>query len=237
MRKTLLHSVYYFLSSLFVVGLAHGQAPTQPSAISLPFSFTSVAPNTLPAGVVAHNFGTIAATIPTTRTLAPGVSDLSYNATSNSGGWLAAGNAGADGIGLLASGSQAAGAVVVAINTTGKTNIKVSWTARTILQQASRDNSLALQYRLNTTDNFTDLGAARHVYTSAGKAAGTSQNFNLILPVALENQPYVQLRWVYWESSTGLTGSRDRIALEKDATWADQWSRVPMRIHPVAGRR
>jgi predicted extracellular nuclease len=187
-------------------------AQTNPPAQSLPFSFTSVSGSTLPDGVAVHRFGTTAASIPTSRTTAPAIADLPYNATVNSGGWLGANN-GADGIAMLASGSNAAGAVVIAINTIGKTNILVNWTGRTVLQQASRDHSLALQYRIGTSGDFINLGDASQVYTSADKAVGDFASFSLILPPALENQSLVQLRWIYWESA-GTAGSRDRIALD-----------------------
>ena len=185
------------------------QAQTNPAAQALPFSLTSQTGGTLPAGVAVHRFGTTAGAIPTTRTNTPGNADLPYSNISNAGGWR---DEGANGIGLLASGSQAAGALVVAVNTTGQTNVQVSWVARTILQQASRDNSIALQYRLGTSGNFIDVDPSE--YTSAGKTAGDSATFtNVTLPPAAENQPVVQVRWVYWES-VSTSGSRDRIAVD-----------------------
>jgi endonuclease G len=185
------------------------QAQTNPAAQALPFSLTAQTGATLPAGVAVHRFGTTAGAIPTTRTVSPGNADLPYNSTSNAGGWR---DEHANGIGILASGTQSAGALVVAIDTMGQTNVQVSWVARTILQQASRDNSIALQYRLGTTGNFTDVDPS--LYTSAGKAAGDAATFtNVTLPAAAENQPVVQVRWVYWES-VSTSGSRDRIAVD-----------------------
>jgi endonuclease G len=185
------------------------QAQTNPAAQPLPFSLTSQTGSTLPSGVAVHRFGTTAGAIPTTRTTTPGNGDLLYVTTSTSGGWR---DEGVNGISMLASGSQSAGALVVAIDTTGQTNIKVSWMARTILQQASRDNSIALQYRVGTTGNFTDVDPS--TYTSAGKANGDFATFtNVALPAAAENQPVVQVRWVYWES-VSTSGARDRIAVD-----------------------
>jgi hypothetical protein len=142
-------------------------AQTNPAAQPLPFSLTAQTGSTLPAGVAVHRFGTTAAAIPTTRTTAPGNGDLPYPAQPTSGGWRDEGD---NGLSLLASGSNAAGALIVALDTTGQTNIRVSWIARTILQQASRDNSIALQYRVGTTGNYTDVDPS--VYTSAGKGRG-----------------------------------------------------------------
>ena len=196
------------------------RAQTNPAGQDLPFSFTAISASTLPDGIAVHSFGNSSAgttgAVPLTRTLAPAILDLAYSTnTTNSGGWLGSDN----GIAMLASNAQKAGAVVVAINTTGKSNIKVEWTARAIYLQDSRDNSLALQYRLGTDGNFTDLGDASHVFTTTGKSAGDNSSFSLTLPAALENQSLVQLRWVYLESA-GTSGSRDRIALD-DVTIAE----------------
>ncbi|HEX6183766.1 MAG TPA: DNA/RNA non-specific endonuclease, partial [Pyrinomonadaceae bacterium] len=201
---------HFLAAILLVIISAHAaQAQTNPAAQALPFGLTSQTGSALPAGVAVHRFGTTAGAIPTTRTTSPGNADLPYSSTSNAGGWR---DEGANGIGILASGSQSAGALVVAIDTTGQTNVQVLWVARTILQQASRDNSIALQYRLGTTGNFIDVDPS--VYTSAGKTAGDSATFtNVTLPVAAENQPVVQVRWVYWES-VSTSGSRDRIAVD-----------------------
>ncbi len=184
-------------------------AQTNPSAVSLPFSLTSQSSATLLSGVAVHRF----ATVPTTRTTSPASSDLTTagNAPAGfSGGWYYLGT---DGIGLLNTTSIAAGAVVVAINTSGLNNINVSWVCKTILNQASRDNSMALQYRIGITGNFTDLGTAS-TYTSAGKVNGdVSPTYTEMLPTAAENQPVVQLRWVYWESGS-TSGARDKIAVD-----------------------
>ncbi len=199
-----------FAACALIAGLVVARAQTDPAAQSLPFSFTTQTGSALPGGIAVHRFGTTSGAIPTTRTVAPANGDLIYSSTANAGSWR---DEGADGIGILASGSQSAGALVVAINTTGKTGIQVSWLCRTILNQASRDNSVALQYRVGTSGNFTDVGAAT-TYTSAGKTVpDVSPTFSETLPAAAENQPVVQVRWIYWES-VSTSGSRDRIAID-----------------------
>jgi predicted extracellular nuclease len=207
-------AVFLLVQSWIFILASNVLSQTSPPAQTLPFSFTEISGSTLPAGVAVHRFGTASAAIPTTRTASPGNGDLPYLTNTSSGGWLNAGTNGENGIAMLASGSNAAGGVVISINTLGKTNIVVEWTARTIQQQASRDNSLALQYRIGDAGNFSDLGTASDVYSSAANAAGHAASFSLTLPAALENQSVVQLRWLYWESSIGTTGSRDRIALD-----------------------
>ena len=184
-------------------------AQTNPTAVNLPFTLNSQSTATLPAGVSLHRFSAI----PVTRTLAPANSNLAAqgsSSTANSGGWYYLGT---DGIGLLASTTNPAGALVVAINTTGLNNINVSWICKTIYNQASRDNSVALQYRVGTSGNFTDVSSST-VYTSNGKTNGhSSATLTEVLPVAAENQPVVQLRWIYWESNIS-SGSRDKIAID-----------------------
>lgn len=200
-----------FLTILILLtAIQYSFSQTNPAAQNLPFSLSSQTGNTLPAGVAVHRFGTTAGAIPTTRTLIPGNADLPYTATSTSGGWK---DEGSNGISVLASGSQSAGAWIVSINTTGKTNIQVQWTARLILQQAAWDNNAALQYRIGTTGNFIDIGTTT-TYSSAGQTAGHSQSYSEPLPAAAENQAVVQIRWIYWATAGG-SGSRDRIAIDE----------------------
>lgn len=185
-------------------------AQTNPATQTLPFTLNSQTGTTLPLGVAAHRFGTGAASIPTTRTVMPGNGDIPNTTTSNSGGWS---SEGANGISLLASGSQAAGAIVVAIDTTGLQSIQVNWLARTILQQTARDNSIALQYRVGTSGDFINVGTTT-IYSSQSQTAGSvSGNLTETLPSDADNKAVVQVRWVYWESN-GASGSRDRVGID-----------------------
>lgn len=185
------------------------RAQTNPAAVNLPFSLNGQYAATLPAGVAIHRFSSIQ----TTRTLNPATGDLPVQGsspTSNTGGWYHLGD---NGIGLLASGTNPAGALIVAINTVGQSNVQISWLCKTIYNQASRDNSIALQYRIGSSGSFTNIGTAS-VYSSAGNANGHSAAlFTELLPAIAENQPEVQLRWVYWES-VSTSGSRDKIAVD-----------------------
>ncbi|WP_025763006.1 ExeM/NucH family extracellular endonuclease [Dyadobacter tibetensis] len=201
---------------LFLIGFScPGFSQTQPLPQVLPFIFNGQSANTPPTGMAIHRFGTTSGAIPTSRTLAEGNDDLPYNAGSTSGGWLNAGTNGVDGIGLLASGSNAAGAIVIGINTTGKQDITVSWLCRTVTNASSRDNSVALQYRVGNSGNFINVGTSS-VYTSAGKSVGDASGvFSEVLPSSANDKAEVQVRWIYWESSEGLTGSRDRIAVDE----------------------
>lgn len=197
-----MNKIYLFLLGSIITTIAAAQ--TNPAAQTLPYSFTTQTGNVLPAGMATHKF----TAIPTTRTLAPGDADLPYNAGSTSGGWNAQA---ANGIGILASGTNQAGALILAINTLGKTGITANWKVSTITNQASRDNSMALQYRIGTTGNFIDVGTTS-TYSSTGTVAGDATSYSELLPSGVENQAEVQLRWIYWES-VSVSGSRDRLAI------------------------
>jgi endonuclease/exonuclease/phosphatase family metal-dependent hydrolase len=201
---------YLKFALLWALPVLQLHAQTNPSAVTLPFSLNSLSSSTLPSGVAVHRFSSIQ----TSRTLSPASGgDLPNQGSaplSNTGGWYHLGN---DGIGMLASGTNPAGAVVVAINTTGKTNITVSWICKTIYNQSSRDNSVALQYRVGTSGNFINVGTAS-TYASAGNPNGhSSGTFTEVLPVGAENQALVQVRWIYWESLS-TSGSRDKISVD-----------------------
>jgi hypothetical protein len=211
MRKVL------FLLTLFCAGLINAQ--TNPASQMLPFSFNTLSASTLPTGMAAHRFGTTTGAIPTTRTTAVATGDLPYATAGNtSGGWRYDAANPNYGISILASGSQSAGAIVVGIITSGKKDITVSWKARTILNQGSYDNSIALQYRDSTVggtwSTWTDVGTTS-TYVTTGTANGDSSTvFTEILPSGANNKPFVQVRWIYWVSA-GASGSRDRVGLDE----------------------
>jgi hypothetical protein len=196
--------ILFFLLLLSCV--AHGQQ-TNPTPQSLPYSLTAHSLTTPPTGVSFGKFGSI----PTTRTTSPATADLPNQTIQNGGGWR---GESANGVSMLASSTQQAGAMIVAINTTGLTNITVSWICRMIFQQASRDASVALQYRVGTSGNFIDVGNTT-TFSTTGLVDGTASSiYTEVLPAAANNQPEVQVRWIYWESA-GSSGSRDRAGIDE----------------------
>ncbi|MCF0072906.1 ExeM/NucH family extracellular endonuclease [Dyadobacter sp. CY261] len=215
MRKTLLSTITAaFLRAVLLSGACFTTfAQTAPTAQTIPFSLTSVQPQVLPAGVAVHRF----ASVQTTRPVSPGTADLvalASNAGENAGGWRSEGTNGILGIGMLASNSAPAGAVVVALDTRDKSGLVVKWKARIRYLQGSRDNSLAIQARIGNTGNFTNLGSVSEVFsTTTYNTVGDSASYSLALPDSLAGIELLQLRWVYWESA-GSSGSRDRIALD-----------------------
>ncbi len=123
------------------------------------------------------------------------------------------------GISFLNSGSNGIGALVLALNTTGRENITLSWLAEDIRDGATRENGLKLQYRIGDTGDFTDV--ENTTYISDPTALAESVSFNdITLPSDADNAALVQVRWLYFFSSGG--GARDRIRLDEIAATSDE---------------
>ncbi len=107
------------------------------------------------------------------------------------------------------------GEVVLALNTTGRSNIQVSWKAGTVLA-ATRIYKLRAQYRIGIAGSYIDLpnsDVSDIEYTSPGTIDSTSGIFGPItLPSTCGNQAVIQIRWAYYYSGTG-SGSRTKINL------------------------
>ncbi len=102
------------------------------------------------------------------------------------------------------------GALDLALITTGRDSIKVSWIGRTI-NPNSREYRIALQYRLSIENDWISIGEEYIRNDTAG-------HFQLIGPVLLpdecNNQPLVQLRWRYYYVETGIGGARVKLAVD-----------------------
>jgi hypothetical protein len=114
--------------------------------------------------------------------------------------------------GHISTSSGNLGEAVVGVNTTGRNNVAVSWTAA---RQTNNGNRYLLrgQYRIGTTGSFTDLPGTTAQIEFNSTNAGPTNLGPITLPVACENQPNVQVRWVYSWIGSG-SGSRDEIRLD-----------------------
>ncbi|MBE2219450.1 MAG: T9SS type A sorting domain-containing protein [Ignavibacteria bacterium] len=128
-------------------------------------------------------------------------------------------------IGFLNTGSFDLG-LVLAINTTGNSNVVVKYDAMTIRSQQdgttsnNRVNGLELQYRVGTSGNFKPAGS--RVYfnqqglafnqTTAVTTPQNTQTFTVTLPSECDNQSVVQLRWVSRQIAGG--GGRPSFAID-----------------------
>ena len=96
---------------------------------------------------------------------------------------------------------------VLAVNTSGVTGVQVSFLAATQRQQtANRIGGMGMQYRVGTSGLFTDVAGSEYqndglVDNTAGTGSLNPQTKTVTLPAACNNQPEVQLRWIYREVS------------------------------------
>ncbi|NVO20850.1 MAG: T9SS type A sorting domain-containing protein [Bacteroidetes bacterium] len=120
-------------------------------------------------------------------------------------------------------------ALCLAVNTTGNSNIKITFDAMTIRNlytgattgTTNFSNGLVLQYRVGTgATAFTNLpySPAEYITGTTAQTTGTTgidvvTGLNAILPSSCENQPIVQIRWIY-RNVAGLSGSRPSVALD-----------------------
>ncbi len=163
---------------------------------------------------------------------------LDANAQAN-GDWLGAYNLtsgtrvqGGDANGVLftntaspatTSNCQSVGAAVLAVNTTGRSDVRVQFVAGATTSGVARPYVLRLQYRVGTTGAWipaTDNSGMIVQFVYANVAS--TSTFNWTMPVALENQPVVQLRWIYAQEGFG-SGNRptmrlDEISVQSSAT-------------------
>lgn len=107
------------------------------------------------------------------------------------------------------------GAAVLALDTRGVPRLQVAWRGGTVTPNP-RAYALRLQYRVGATNVFADVLDAAGLpveYQRHALAGHTEQVGPTLLPLALANQPYVQLRWkYYWRS--GSSGARDQLRLD-----------------------
>jgi hypothetical protein len=107
------------------------------------------------------------------------------------------------------------GTAVLALNTTGQSNIRVSWTGGTV-EPNMQIYGIRLQYRVGNSGAFTDVLDAIGIPVEyiRNVTAGHSQTLGPVtLPVAAENKSYIELRWKYYYIS-GSTGSRAQLRVD-----------------------
>ncbi len=106
------------------------------------------------------------------------------------------------------------GAALLALDTTGVSDIDVSWTGETLLPN-SRIYGIRLQYRIGTTGAWTDVfDEGEPVEYVRSESAGDTATFGPIrLPSELEEHSLVQLQWRYHH--IGVTsGPRTQLRLD-----------------------
>ncbi|RYE22356.1 MAG: HYR domain-containing protein, partial [Sphingobacteriales bacterium] len=122
-----------------------------------------------------------------------------------------------NGLSILSSNSANLGAIVVALNTNNRENIKVSFTAQQLNAGGNgandRVSGMRLQYRVGNTGNFINIAGTEYLATNSNTLNPAQTFTDFLLPAAANNQPLVHLRWIYYVAS-GTAGGRDRIRLD-----------------------
>ena len=105
------------------------------------------------------------------------------------------------------------GGALLALDTTGASGIEVSWLAGTVLPNERR-YGLRLQYRIGSSGDWVDVHQnGQPLEYLRGNNAGDTRLFGpVLLPEAVEDEPYVQLLWRYHY----LSGSGPRAELRLD---------------------
>lgn len=125
--------------------------------------------------------------------------------------------------------------IALAINTTGKQNVEVSYDIMTIRNpydgsSNTRINEVTLQYRIGTSGVFTNLTEIEYqnnttTQTSSVTTPQNTQTKTIILPATCNNQEVVQLRWVSKQVSG--SGSRPSFAVDNVSITAEDISASP----------
>ncbi len=229
-------TIYLLLAAVILFPFAAG-AQTNPAAQMLPYNesfgtFTG-ATTTYPSGIQGW---TIAGSTSTSFPTAAPNADQALTAASNTttSGFVGDMNGK---IGTLNTAS-ALKAISLAINTTGNTAISVSFLAATQRQQvANRVGAIGLQYRVGTSGVFTDVAASEYQNPGGtdnitGTTSLAPQTITVTLPAACENQPIVQLRWVYREVSG--SGNRPSFSIDNIAISGTTGSSAAIVVSPLS---
>ena len=129
---------------------------------------------------------------------------------------------GANGIQFINTGSTPCncafvGSAVLALNTTNRAQINVSFAAQQ-MTSGTRVYGLRLEYRIGDSGDWNAVvsnGAPVEFVSSTASSGWTTQNFSAMLPTVCENQSLVQLRWFYYQVPAFGSGGRPAIRLDE----------------------
>ncbi|HMO34369.1 MAG TPA: hypothetical protein PKE07_15335, partial [Lacibacter sp.] len=107
--------------------------------------------------------------------------------------------------------TNGANQVALAINTTGFTNITVSYDVEIISAQP-KTVGIVLQYRVGTSGSWITVTGTGNPYSQAGGTTGLKATPSLTLPAGANNQSVVQLRWATWRGTE--SGNSSGIAID-----------------------
>ena len=108
------------------------------------------------------------------------------------------------------------GAAVLALNTTNRNNVAVTWTGRTVTPN-NREYEIRLYYRIGNTGVWTPALDALNDTIRYVRSATAGDSLVLgpdTLPAAVNNQALVQLCWKYFQTYANVaTGSRAELSI------------------------
>jgi hypothetical protein len=108
------------------------------------------------------------------------------------------------------------GAAVLSLNTVGRENIVINWTAGTVLE-AQRDYRWRLQYRLDSLASWNDViengDPVEYIKQTNGLDSAFVNDLSVLTANQVDNQPLVQIRWKYYQFGT-TTGTRPQLRLD-----------------------
>ncbi len=135
-------------------------------------------------------------------------------------------------------GSGFMGSAVLALNTGGAQDIRVTWTGGTVVPN-SADYAIRLQYRIGETGDFTDVtNLGNPVEYIRNALAGHSQTIGPVtLPADANDKSLVQIRWKYHYRSG--TGSRPQLRVDDIQVSAGNPAPVAVAVvsSPPAGQK
>ncbi len=115
-------------------------------------------------------------------------------------------------IALQGSGTADAPHLIIYLNSTGQSSVRVQYNVRDI--DGTADNAVqqvALQYRIGSTGNFTNLAAGYIADATTGPSIATLVTaVDVTLPIACNNQPQVEVRII----STNAAGSDEWVGID-----------------------
>lgn len=197
--KTSRLTIVVVLLFIVVLAMMAGRASAQssnPSLSALPYSFTSYTGNSMPGSLkIGKNSSTSLSTSDFTT-------DASHGSSTSE--WDDEGN---NGVSYQGNGSTPSGCFKVRMNTTGLSNISVTWTGRRIVNNNFSSSFMELQWRNGSS------GSWNNVSNDQFDSDNSSASFNLILPSGANNLSDLQLRWVVYDQNH-IFGSRDRLAVD-----------------------
>ena len=128
------------------------------------------------------------------------------------------------------------GSAELALDTRGRTGVVVSWTGGTVLPN-NRHYAIRLQYRVGAEGPWRDVRGAGGVPVEYYRhpQAGHAQSFGPTpLPPAVDNHPYVQLRWRYYAIDRDISGPRAQLRV--GGVTVGSVAMAPLTLHDLRPR-